>query len=223
MSSRSIRLAVSLAMIAAGARAETLEQVLAHIDANAKTFTSFTAKFKLTDYEKVLDSSDVSTGTVNVKRVKDTLTGELTYDDGHLAFFDGKTFDRYFPRVKQQEIYDLGKQTSSLVKVFLLGFGTSRAELLKDFEPSMGGPESVDGQATTRIVLKPKTKEQKEYMVQMELWIPEGKGYPVQEKVIEPSNNTKTIAYSAMQLPAPAGTAFQPVLPKDVKKVYPGR
>lgn len=225
MNRRSISLAASFLLILGGARADTLEQVLAHLDANAKTFKSFTAKFTQTDYENVLGEAgaDHSGGTVSMQESKNSLTGTLIYDDGHVDFFDGRAFNIYYPKVKDVEIYNLEKDTSQLLKLILLGFGTTRADLLKEFNVSLGGPESIGGQAATRIVLKPKTEKQKQYMSEMALWISDSTGYPLQEKIIQPSKNYSMLTYSGMQVPAPAGTLFEFNVPPGTKKVYPGK
>jgi outer membrane lipoprotein-sorting protein len=225
MNRRSISLAASFLLMLASARAETLDQVLGHLDENAKTFKSFTANFTFKDTTAVLGSAgdDIEKGGVSFEKVKDALIGKLNYEDGHLAVFDGKTFRSYAPKANQVDIYEMGKDTSQFGKLLLLGFATSRADLMKDFDSSLGGPATIDGQATTRIVLKPKTDQLKKLMDHVELWIPEGKGYPIQEKITEPSNNTKTFTYSSMKIPAPAGTMFEANIPANAKKVYPGK
>jgi outer membrane lipoprotein-sorting protein len=218
MSRRTVHFALACLLLLPGLRADTLDEVLNRLDANAKMFKSFAAGYTLTDYTKVVDDRDVSNGTINVQRVKDSLEGKLVFEDGHVAYFDGKSFNIFYPKAKSVQIYALDKDTSQFVKLFLLGFGATRADLVKDFEPSLGGPDTVNGTPTTRIALKPRTDAQKQYMSQIELWIPAGKGYPVQEKITEPSGNSKMFTYSAMQMPAPPGTVFEFNLPPGTKK-----
>jgi len=204
-------------------RADSLEDVLTRIDRFAKDFKSFAAKMTRTDYQKLFDESTIMPGDVRMQRTKDGTTGVMEFSgaDAQIDFFDGRTGGRYFPKANTEEVYEIGKKGASLEQIILLGFGTSRAELTKGYDIALGGSDTVGGAPVTRIELTPKSKDQKSMVARIELWIPMDKGYPVQEKITEPTKNYQQVTYSDMKVPAPANSVFKPVVPADVHKIYP--
>jgi outer membrane lipoprotein-sorting protein len=202
------------------ARADTLEDVLTRMDRTAKDFKSFSAKIARTEYEKILDDSTNTEGLVRMQRNKDGLTGVIENTDGKVDFFEGRTLTMYAPKANSADIIDLGKHTSLVQQMVLLGFGTRRADLEKNYAIALGGPDTVADQRTTRIELTPKSKDQKDMVSRIELWIPEGEGYPIQEKITTHSGYQKA-TYSGMKLPAPPNSNFKLDLPPGVHKNYP--
>jgi outer membrane lipoprotein-sorting protein len=80
----------------------------------------------------------------------------------------------------------------------------------------------VGSQPTTRLQLTPKSQELLKLASTIELWIPEGQSYPVQEKFFEPSKNYKLVTYSAIKMnPELPGAAFDLKLPPGTKQVHP--
>jgi outer membrane lipoprotein-sorting protein len=207
------------------ARAETVDEVLARLDRSAQDFKSFSAKMTRVTYTKVYDETTESNGVVRVTRRKDGLAGVMEFSgpDARVEAFDGRTGQRYLPKANVVEIYDLGKLAASVEQVILLGFGTRRAELAKNYDIKMGGPDTVGQQPATRIELTPKSKDVKDRATRIDLWIPDGKGYPIQEKILEPSKNYDLVTYSDVTMPAPPNSSFEITLPPGVKKNYPQR
>jgi outer membrane lipoprotein-sorting protein len=204
-------------------RADSLEDVRTRMDRFAKDFKSFAAKMTRTDYQKVLDEKTTMQGVVRMQRTKDGTAAVMEFSgaDAQIDFFDGRTGGRYFPKANTEEIYDIGKKGASLEQIILLGFGASRAELTNSYDIALGGSDTVEGTPVTRIELTPKSKDQKNMVARIELWIPMDKGYPVQEKITEPSKNYTQVTYSDMKVPAPANSSFKPVVPADVHKITP--
>ena len=66
-------------------------------------------------------------------------------------------------------------------KFFLIGFGTSRAELQDSYKLRMVGNDTVGGQKTQRLELIPKSKEVLQHLTRLEMWVAEN-GYPMQQK-----------------------------------------
>ncbi len=207
-------------------RAATLEDVLTRMDQAAKEFKSFSAKMTRTDYEKLLDESTAMQGVVRMQRTKDGISGVMQFSGANeqTDYFDGRTGGRYFPKANNVQIFeDIGKKGASLEQIVLLGFGTSRAELTRDYEIKLGGSETVGGEPATRIELTPKSKDQKNIVTRIELWIPDRKGNPVQEKITQPSKNYTQVTYSDMQIPAPPNSSFKFTPPAGAEKIYPQR
>jgi outer membrane lipoprotein-sorting protein len=202
-------------------RADGLEEILTRLDRTAKDFTSFSANWTHVDYQKVLDDSTTTHSSVRMQRSKDGLTGLIVDDDGRTVYFEGHTAQIYTPKANNVDIYDLGKQANQLQQIILLGFGTRRADLEKTYSVMLAGPETVAGAHTTRLDLTPKSKDLKNNVTLIQLWIPENLGYPIQEKIMKPSKDYTLVTYSGMKMPAPADTSFKLILPADAHKNYP--
>ena len=222
MTARSIFLAFSLcALNRPVVRADTLENVLTRVDQTAKDFKSFSAKWTHTDYQKILDDTTTTHSDVRMQRNKDGLTGLIEDTDGTVDYFEGHTAKIYHPKANQADVIDLGKKSNDLEQVILLGFGTRRADLEKNYSIKLGGADSIGGTQATRIELTPKSNDLKRSVTRIELWIPEGEGYPIQEKFSKPGGDYTLVTYSAMKMPAPPNTSFKLILPPDVHLNYP--
>jgi outer membrane lipoprotein-sorting protein len=202
-------------------RADSLEEVLTRMDRTAKDFTSFSANWTHLDYQKILDDSTTTKSSVRMQRTKDGLTGVIVDEDGRTVYFEGRTAQIYTPKANNVDIYDLGKQANQLQQIILLGFGTRRADMEKTYSVMLGGPETVAGTHATRLDLTPKSKDLKNNVTLIQLWIPENEGYPIQEKILKPSQDYTLVTYSGMKMPALPNTSFKLTLPAGVHKNYP--
>ncbi len=209
--------------------ADPESDVLARMDRTAKEFKSFSAKLKRIDYTSILHESDEVHGIVRLQRTPSGAVGLMAFSEANKEFSEdkpaevvhlgGKTVERYFPKAENVEIWDVAKYGSSLEGIVLLGFGTELSKLRQNYDIRPKGPEKLGTVQTTRVELTPKTKEIKNMATLIELWIPDGKGYPIQEKITEPSKNYKLFVYSDMQTPAPPDTVFDLKLPPGVKRI----
>ena len=207
--------------------------VLARMDRTAKEFKSFTARMKRVDYTAILQESEEVNGIVRLQRTPQGLVGLMEFSEPKKAFseampaeivhLNGRTVERYFPKAATVEIWDAGKYASSLDGIVLLGFGTEIAKLRQSYDVKPGAMENVGSVPTTKVTLVPKTKDLKNLATLIELWIPEGKGYPIQEKISEPSKNYKLFTYYDLQMPAPADANFDLKVPPGTKEIHPAR
>ncbi len=212
------------ALLAAQARADTLDAILARMDRNAKDFKSLSAKIKQVEYTAVLHESSTSTGDVRLKRTKNGVVGieEFGEPDPRIIHLNGRTAERYFPKANTVEIWDAGKFATSLSRFVLLGFGTSSTELKKDYLVKVIGPETLGSTPTTRIELTPHSQDLLKMLTKIELWIPDGQTNPIQEKIYQPSNNYLLISYSDLKVNPPLpDSAFDLKLLPGVKKITP--
>ena len=70
--------------------------------------------------------------------------------------------------------------------------------------------------------MTPKSAELKKLITKIELWMPEGRDTPIQEKVTEPSKNYELITYSDVKVnPDLPDSSFDLKLPAKVKKIHP--
>ena len=100
----------------------------------------------------------------------------------------------------------------------MLGFGSSGKELTESYEVNNAGTEKIAGQETTHFVLLPKSDKVKEKIAKVEMWIPIGKAYPLQERFIEPNGNYRTTTYTNVTInpPLKGNLEFKP--PPGTKK-----
>jgi hypothetical protein len=212
--------AAGLAIV--GLRAEALNDILARMDQSARTFQTFTANIKRTEFTKVLNDKEDIEGVERVKRTNgQTVTlVEFHGPNAQTIRLSAKTAEVYYPSAKMVENWDAGKYAKAANQFLLLGFGTSGAELRKDYDVKLGGTETLGSIRTTRLELTPKDSETKKKFATIELWIPEGDTVPIQVKVTETSGNYNLAVYSNIKVNAPlADSDLELKVPPDVKKV----
>jgi outer membrane lipoprotein-sorting protein len=215
--------ALAMQVSQALARADSLDAVLARMDKAAKEFKSATADLKQIEYTLVIKESSEESGVLRIKRSNRTVTAitEYTKPEPHAVLFRDKEAQVYSPKAKMDTIYDLAKYTSTADQFMLLAFGTSGEELGRNYDVKLGGTETIRSTATTRLELIPKSKDVKKLFSKFELWIPEGQGNAIQEKVTSPSGDYYLLEYSNVKLNVPLpDSVFDLKLPKDVKKVH---
>jgi outer membrane lipoprotein-sorting protein len=205
-------------------RADSLSDVLARMDRAAKGFMSVTADLKRTDYTAVLDESKESTGTIALRRTKNgnELMVKFVEPDPYEVQLSGHTARKYSPRANTVENYDSNKLPGA-EKMMLVGFGVSAADLRKDYDIKLVGPENIGSVPTTQIELTPKSAEvRKNYAAKIDLWIPDGQANPIREKLIAPSKDYYLWTYSNLKVNPPLpDSAFRLNLPPGVKELHP--
>ena len=216
-----VRLVFLAAAAGAGLSAESLNDILARMDQSARTFRTFSAKLKRTEYTKILHSSDVTDGTQRVMKLRSQPVTILEFfgQNPQTIRLAGRTAEVYYPNAKLVEVWDAGKYAKAANQMLLLGFGTSGAELRKDYELKLGGSETIGTTSTTRIELVPKDNDLKKQAEKIELWIPEGESIPIQVKVTLSSGNYNQAVYSDEKMNPPLPESdFDLKLPADVKR-----
>jgi outer membrane lipoprotein-sorting protein len=216
---------VLLIGLAAGGRAESLNDILSRMDQSAVSLRTFSAKMKRTEYTKVLNDKEESDGLRLVKRANGQTIGIVQFfgKNPQTVRLAGKTVEVYYPDAKRVEVYDagkfgkIGKQVDQLL---LLGIGVRSADLRRDFDITAGGTETINGKQTTRIQLIPKDNELKKQAEKIEMWVPDGESVPIQVKVTRTSGDYNQAIYSDVQMnPALPDSAFELKTPADVKRV----
>jgi outer membrane lipoprotein-sorting protein len=226
MKSLSSLLSLALVCAAVPLHAEALDAILAHMDASARQFHSFSASMKRTDVTTVIQESEVMFGTIHMKRNKTSVSGVMDFTDPnpHKIGIAGHAAQRYFPKANVVEVYDTTKYTAVMDGYLLLGFGTTAAELGKAYDVKAGGTEKVGSANTTRIELTPKSPEVLKLIRKIELWIPEGQSNPVQEKITDASKNTILVLYSDVKVnPELPDSAFELKVPAGVRRLTPNK
>ena len=211
---------------AMAAQGQSLGDVLARMDRAAAEFRSFSADVKRTEFTAVLSEAETSSGAVRLRRVKNGLAGVMEFGepDPRNMHFDGRTVETYYPKANRVEVIDIGKHGGAIEQFVLLGFATTAAEIRKGYDLKLGGTEELGGTACTRIELTPKEGEARKLVTKIELWIPDGQGNPIQEKVTTPSHDYHLFVYSNLRPnPGLPDSAFELKLPANVKRITPNR
>jgi len=186
----------------AAAQGPTLESVLKKMDAAAANFQTTQADFVWDQYEKVVDEHDLQKGTVYYQRsgkeiemmanIKEPGQKFLLYKDDKLQIYE--------PKIEQVTEYSAGANHNEIESYLVLGFGGSGQDLKKQFEVEYQGEETIDGVATAKLQLTPKSDKVKNYFTQAILWIDLNKGISVQQKFMEGQGDFRLAKYSAVKV-----------------------
>ena len=189
-----------------------LQSVLHKMDEVAATFRSAQANFEWDTYEKVIDEVDeVQTGTIYYRRTgKDIdMMAEVKKVGSNLAtvkpepkyvlYSQGKV-RLYQPKPDQVTEFDVRKDHSGYESYVVLGFGGSGQDLQKVFDVTYEGPETINGVATAKLQLVPKSEAIQGTYKQIFLWIDLQKGVSVQQKFISPQEDYRLAKYSDIQV-----------------------
>ena len=107
----------------------------------------------------------------------------------------------YQPKPDQITEFDLGKNHSDLETYVVLGFGGRPGrDLVKTFDVKYVGPETIDGIATAKLELIPKSEKVRSTYKQIFLWIDLDRGISVQQQAFQPDGNYRLAKYSSIQV-----------------------
>lgn len=190
----------------------TLESVLKKMDNAAASFHSTQADFEWDSYQKAIDEIDeVQTGTIYYRRTGKNIemkadvkmsgsdAKSLKPEPKYVLFSAGK-IRMYQPKPDQVTEYDLGKNSSDFESYLVLGFGGSGQDLVKAFDVTYVGPQTIDDIATAQLQLVPKSDRVRNNFKQILLWIDLNKGISVQQKFIDSQGDYRLAKYSAIQV-----------------------
>jgi outer membrane lipoprotein-sorting protein len=212
-----------LALTAASASAASLQDTLAHMDQAAKKFTGLSADIRKVSHTAVINEDTVDVGTVMMKRPKPhdiRMLFDIKPPDPKQLFIDGKKVQIFFPNSLEVQEYEISKYKSLLDQFLLLGFGSNSKDLENDYSISLGGPEVVAGEKTTRLELIPKFPEAQAHLKRVDLWLSDETGMTVQQKFYQPGNDYHLATYTNIKI-NPNLPELKLDLPKNVKKEYP--
>jgi hypothetical protein len=187
-----------------------LDAVLKKMDAAAASFRSTQANFEWDTYEKVIDEIDeIQTGTIyfrrtgkdiemmaDVKMAGSDLT-KLKPEPKYVLYSNGKV-SMYQPKPDQVTVYDLGKNRVDLESYVVLGFGGSGQDLVKAFDVTYLGPETINGVATAKLQLIPKSDKVRNTYNRILLWIDLDKGISEQQQFFSPQGDYRLTKYSSI-------------------------
>lgn len=190
-------------LLSISASADTLDGALNRLDRAGSQFKGMTAQFVNVKHTAIVNEDSPSEGSIKIKKKPPSdILGLLEFvkPDKRTVVLNGKTVDVYLPNIKTVQEVDLGKHKVWVEQFFLFGFGTSKSDLQANYNVSYGGPETLNGEATTRLVLTSRKPEVSRQLSKFELWISDKTGQPVQQKFYEPSGDYNVFTYSEMKI-----------------------
>ena len=208
------------------ASAATLDEVFSLIDKSAAGFQSMTASLTRLDHTAIIDDTSKESGRIAMRKLKPgdvRMLIEFTEPDQRAIAFADRKVEVYYPKIKTVQVYDLGRYRNLVDQFLLLGFGSSSAELKKNYAVKLAGAEQLMGDTVSRLELTPKSAAAKEHLVKVELWL-NGEGYPLQQKFYRPSDDYTLVTYRDLKVnPDLPPKALALKLPDGVKRQYPQR
>jgi outer membrane lipoprotein-sorting protein len=189
-----------------------LDTVLKKMDTAAAGFRSTQAEFEWDTYEKVIDEvDDIQKGTIYYRRAGKEIEmmadvkqagddpNKLKPEPKFVLFSKGKVL-MYQPKMDQVTQFDLGKNRADLETYLVLGFGGSGQDLAKTFDITYVGPETINGIATAKLKLVPKSEKVRNTYKEIDLWIDLDKGISVQQQAFQPNGNYRLAKYSNIRV-----------------------
>ena len=181
----------------------TLDDVLKKMDAVSATFHTAQAQIESQNYEKVINEvDDTEYGNIYYRRAGKDLEMmlDIAKPDKKSVLLSGGKIRMYQPKLDQVTEWDLGKNKSDFESYLVLGFGGSGQDLQKAFDVTFLGPETINGVATAKLQLVPKSQRVRNTFKQILLWIDLDKGISVQQQFFQPQGDYRLAKYTNIQL-----------------------
>jgi len=195
------------------------------MDASAPGFRGLTAHLARVFYTKIIQETNQEHATLALARGKGSemrFRADFTKPDHRLVAYGGRKLEIFNPKINTVQEIDLGKHKGLVEQFLLLGFGSSGRDLRKSYDVKYLREDTVEGQKCSCLELVPKSAQVRDQFQKIELCIADPGGYPVRQKLIEPSGNYTLYEYSEVKINPelkPAQLTLQ--LPANVKREYP--
>jgi outer membrane lipoprotein-sorting protein len=175
-----------------------LERILAQMDANAKKFVSAEANVVWDQYDAVIKETATDEGKVYFRRDggEIQMAADFTKPNPKYVIYSAGKVQVYLPKANEVDQYDAAKHRSDVESFLVLGFGGSGKDLLKSYDVRSLGTETVNGLASEKLELIPKSVQLRNNIARILLWIDPKLGISVQQQFFESSGNYRLAKYS---------------------------
>jgi outer membrane lipoprotein-sorting protein len=191
-----------------------LQKVLSQMDAASQKFQSAQADFKWDQYTAVVQSHEITEGTIAFRRAGNSTEmiahvktdggqpapKEILYKNGELAY--------YQPTIKQQTIFSAGANRQQYEGFLTLGFGGSGKDLAANWNIQFQGTEAIDGVQTAKLDLTPKQAGGNSMFAHITIWIDPARATSLKQQFFQESGDTRTAIYSNIQTNSVPASAF---------------
>jgi len=198
---------LSLSILLQQQEAPSLESVLKTMDAAAANFHTTQADFVWDQYQKVVDEHDLQKGTVYYRRTgkEIEMMAEIKEPDTKFVLYKDGKLQVYQPKIEQVIVYPTSGNRNEIESYLVLGFGGSGEDLKKSFDLSYLGEETVEGIATAKLQLIPKSEKFRNNISKIVLWIDLSRGISMQQQFFQSQGDYRLAKYSGVQLKAKIG------------------
>jgi outer membrane lipoprotein-sorting protein len=172
----------------------------------------------------VVDETDTQKGTVYYRRAgkEIEMMAEIKEPDRKFVLYKDGKLQVYQPKLEQVMVYPASGNHNEIESYLVLGFGGSGQDLMKSFEVSYQGEETIDNIRTAKLQLIPKGEKARGYFPKILLWIDLGRGISVQQQLMQGQGDYRLAKYSAVRLNGKIGNdVFQLKTTKKTQFVSP--
>jgi outer membrane lipoprotein-sorting protein len=215
---------LSLSILLPQQEAPSLDSVLKKMDAAAASFQATQADFVWEQYQKVVDETDTQTGTVYYRRAgkEIEMMADIKQPESKFVLYKDGKLQVYQPKIDQVMEYAAGANRGEIESYLVLGFGGSGEDLIKSFDVSYLGEETVSGIATAKLQLIPKSEKFRNNISKILLWIDLSRGISVQQQFFQGQGDYRLAKYSSVLMKAKIGNeVFQLKTTKKTQFVSP--
>ncbi len=193
--------------VAQNATPPALENVLKKMDTAAANFHTAQADFVWEQYQKVVDETDTQKGTIYYRKAgKDIeMLADIKEPERKIVLYKDGKLQVYQPKIDQVMVYPAGANRNELESYLVLGFGGSGQDLMKSFDVTYEGEETVDGVATAKLGLVPKSEKMRSNFSKIFMWIDLNRGILVQQKFMQTQGDYRLTKYSGVRLDVKLG------------------
>ncbi|MDE3103611.1 MAG: outer membrane lipoprotein-sorting protein [Acidobacteriota bacterium] len=201
-----------LAFGAHSMQAQDLASVIRQMDASSKTFHSAEADFKWELYERVVRETTTQNGSIYfVKQGGSTQMGaRILPPNAKFLEYKGGDFRMFDPVSDHLVELKAGDKQSQVEGFLALGFGASGSDLLKSWNVTLVGTETLnDGErpvATVKLDLVSKDPAVRNSFSHIILWVDPVRDISLRQKSITPSGDEKTASYTHIRMNKPVNT-----------------
>jgi outer membrane lipoprotein-sorting protein len=223
-----MRLRILLALLfctpAAQAAADpALQAVFQRIDKAAATFRGFTADMVKLDHQAIIDDNDKQTGTIAVRKAGPRSIQVLEkMSDGDQFELTNSRVSVYHKKSNTVQADDVGRRYGGLVEgALVIGLGGTSQELQQEYKVALGGADTVNGQAATRLVLIPTDPQMTQLFPKVEVWISDATGVAIQQKAYEKGLLDYHVqTYTNMKIGPVPEAEVKLIVPKDAHREH---
>lgn len=201
--------------------AYTLDQVLAKMSEVGSTFRSMQASMERTKVTVLVNDKFTDGGTVYFARrgKEPRIKIDITKPEPQRMLIDNGKAQLFNPKLKQVQEVILGKNQDK-AEIMLIGFGQSNQNIKQFYNAALVGEETINGQKTSVVELKPKDPKVSAMFTTIRLWMDQQRWIPVQVQLTEASRDYMVIKFTNTRMNAKIPeSVFDLKMPKDVKVI----
>jgi outer membrane lipoprotein-sorting protein len=178
--------------------AADLPTVVAKMNTAAAQYKGMTAKIRSVKYTRLVDDKNTESGEIWVQRDPKgqvTLRISITEPSRRQVRVEGTKVEIYREGINQIEEMDLKSKREQLEEALLIGFGASGDYLQARYNIVLGGGETLEDEATVKLMLTPKDEEARAKGQTLEMWVSTTTWQPIQQKLNESDGDYQLYYY----------------------------